>query len=156
MCGENKSYGTHENGIIEKYDEQFQKGLFIATGSFTGNTFNGDWNITDLDPLFYNGTVKVTLNNDHDMVTEVIWTENYTSSVNGSPSFKSTSSFTGNNLNLFSTFTPGDFQVSGIQTKNHLSSVTYSAQSLVTSANISLEDHSCNEYSYIQVQFMKE
>lgn len=146
-------------GTTNEYDMDLGAGVNAAIGSFSGNTFVGDWN-NDYDSFNFNytGTVTVTLNDELTMVTSVDWTEDYTSKVDGNTVFTSTYSFTGKNLPLYSEHTPGVFQITGSQTcaNNHLSNVIYTARNYASSADISLKDKFCNEYSYITISFWKE
>ena len=148
-----------QNGITTEEDKEDNWGTVVdyARGSFSGNTFTGSYDKT-LGSSNYKGTVVVTLNDEHNLVTSVDWTEDYTSFWQNNVDATSSSSFSGHDIPLSSVL-PGnykDFQIGEEQTCSRIDLLEYKYQNSTTSANQTLESHVCNKFSYIQVSFSEE
>lgn len=145
---ETTSNGTSEN------DSQQDWGWYIykASGSFSGNTFTGGFNERSGE---YIGTITVTLNDDHTMITNFEYTFEYR------PDEYTVANYlvSGNDLPS-KLLDPSDFRF-GISFDSsvcsHLSNAEYKYTD-VSSTPITKEliDFSCDEYSAIAISFNKE
>ena len=130
-------------GVTTEYDEATSWGHFEAVGSFSGNTFVG--NYTEFD---HTGALTVTLNDKHDLVTGVSWTNIYKDGGVTSNSAVSGFDIPVNDL------VRSVFKVEGEQTCNHVSSIEFS--STTASAEVTLEGLKCTSLSSIAVSFREQ
>ena len=148
-----------QNGVITEEDKDENWGTIVdyAKGSFSGNTFIGNYDKT-LGSSNYKGTVAVTLNDEHNIVNSVDWTEDYTSFWQNNVDATSSSSFSGYNIPLSTDFSENyqNFSTVDEQSCNHINSLQYNWQNQNNSAKHTLESHICNKYSYVQVLFSEE
>ena len=145
---------TDQNNEVTEVEKEDYWGHFSATGSFSGNTFTGSYEKTQLSSN-YVGTVVITLNDDLNKVTSIDWFEDYTSSFQNNIEATSTSSFSGNDIAVSGQY-PHVFETQGEQTCNNLVLVEYSYQNTSTLISESLVGYKCNEYSYIHIGFLEE
>jgi hypothetical protein len=134
---EDDSYDYDSDGPIYTWESY--------PGSFTGNTFTGSYSRSYGDELIITGTVSLTLNNSHDLVENISWTENTTGTLGDG--FYRTVSFTGNNIPYA---WEGHFQVEGEETCSSISSLSI-VQTSDGGLNYSLLDKECNYDSKISV-----
>jgi len=147
-----------QDGKTTEIDQEDNWGTVVdlAIGSFSGNTFTGSYDKT-LGSSNYKGTVVVTLNDDYNLVTSVDWSEDYTSFSQNNVDATSTSSFSGHDIPLSSVIPANfqDFQIVEEQTCSRIDLLEYSYQNQ-SNLNQTLESHTCNKFSYIQVSFSEE
>lgn len=143
-----------QNNETTEFDSEEFWGQFEAVGSFSENTFTGTY-IETFGNSEYKGTIIVTLSNDQDSVVSVDWIEDYTGFSQGTAVATAHSSYGGFDIPSSELY-PGVFQITSDETCDHISNVKYNSQNVTTSINVSLENHSCNQYSYITITFREE
>lgn len=144
-----------KDNVTTEFDrEDYWGGVVEAVGSFSGNTFIGNYSRT-LGSSNYSGTVVVTLNNDLNLVTVVNFSEDYTSYWQNNVDATAMSSFSGTDIPKSELY-PKVFTISGNQTCSHLSLVKFNYQNQSTLINQNLEGFSCTQYSYLTISFRVE
>jgi len=135
---------THSGGTTE-YDEETTWCFNEASGGFTGNTFEGEY-----DALGYiTGSLTVTLNDVRDRVTYFEWTENYESE-----SLTAISYVEGFDILRAHDFDAGFFRVQDEETCARISSMRHVTEWSHTRK--ALVDSTCTEDSYITIRFREE
>ena len=125
----------------------FPYGTPYASGSFTGNTFTGSYNISN-----YSGTISATLNRTLDTLKTITW--------HGEGSFPSTNS--GDKIELTATiplkYTGSAslrwFETNGADVCTSIKHFDYT--SFGTDYSSTTTGHECNEVSRLYVEFRKE
>lgn len=137
----NMNYKTE--GIDSTYAEVFEVGSYNITGSFSGNTFSG---VTE--QFGSKQTVNITVNAEHDMVTNIIFTHLNESTFNSGFVSKE---FSGKNIPV----NPNDeseFRIDGTNACNSITEINYTADNGGT-AITTMVGSSCNETSHIFINF---
>ncbi|VAX27253.1 hypothetical protein MNBD_IGNAVI01-1119 [hydrothermal vent metagenome] len=132
---------------------------FSVKGSFSGNTFTG--NYSNADPIYYEtyeGALKITLNDSHSIVTSFKWTHNGKSYSGDFTRFDVGASNipVGDPLVYYSD-AYRIFRIEGVQTCNSLSSVEYQDYGRwFYDAESTLLSYTCDQESYIHIAFRQE
>lgn len=134
-------YETDE--IDSTYTEVFEVGSYSITGSFSGNTFSG---VTE--QFGSKQTVNITVNAEHNMVTNIVFTHLNESSFNSGYVLKE---FTGKNIPVKSN-DESEFRVDGVNTCSSITEIYYIADNGGT-AITAMESSTCNEFSHVFVKF---
>ncbi len=126
-----------------------------AVGSFNGNVFVGTYDDSTSLGKFV-GTITVTLNEDLDKVSSVLWSQEQTNIYTSQATIRNT---TMGGVNIPISTNPNLFQVIGNQTCSHLTDEV--AFKRITSNGVNdqtrtLISYKCGVHSYIKVTFGKE
>ena len=146
----------YENGTSYEYPLDLGAGFHAATGSFTGNTFVGSWNVNyDNGALNYSGTVSVTISEEPNKIIKVTWIEDCKSYVENDLKLASTYSFYGYNI----PYLENDaflYQISGNKACDQISDVIFFEHDYEYSTHVTLVSYSCGETEYVRIIFWEE
>ncbi len=132
------AYDYESEGSIGSYEKY--------PGSFTENTFTGNY-FREFATFNISGSITVVLNESHDVVTSISWTEEHNSA-----NFTKTYSFQGENIS----YEWGDiYKAEGENSCDHITSFSVN-QSAPDGLSYSLKSFDCKWDSKVYISFAKE
>jgi hypothetical protein len=135
------SYEYDSDGAISSWE--------AYPGSFTGNTFTGNYSRSYGDDLTITGTVTVTLNNKQDLIESISWSETHTGTLG--EGFVRTESFSGVNI-PYAYYDQFRLEDDGERVCSNITSLSV-VQTSNGGLNYSLQSWECNYDSKIMVFF---
>jgi subtilisin family serine protease len=139
------------NPYEEKQTAYYINNIRPAEGTFTGNTFTGSYSVTDWGDASkdVSGTITISLNEDHDRISHISWTENWVDPETGT---SGAINFKGTDIALsFRTDFDAFYEISGQQTCGHI--IEYTNNSFFTPfGRWTLVNYDCDSNSRIWVR----
>ena len=130
----------------------------IIEGSFSGNTFTGTYSTTLFGGTTIEETVTVTVNDLHNIVTDVSWSslKEYDTSYRGVE--KTEKGFSGADIPLLSYDSYSNtinYTVTGESACNYITNAFSREENLFSIKLRSIQSYTCNDYSYVTVFFQQ-
>lgn len=141
----------HETTAQSSWDRESNNGGIqseVSSGSFEGNTFTGSYSKT-VGTDVTSGSITAILNDDHDVLVSLNWTE--TTTFGTSPSDSKTISC---KLANIPTENSSLFEVEGDSACNYISSLS-NEQTITEGLSFSLTSYKCTSGSKVMVYFSK-